>query len=150
MIATNSILIPVTDSQSSRAVIDSIAGLFLCPDNVTVTLLYIHRTPSGGEALMGRQFISSRPEGVTRAMDGAKETLVKSGLKEENIQTESIEGAFPTVADGIIAFFTAHPHTLVVIGRKKMSKAEEFVLGDVSVKLVRVLEETAVMVVKIS
>ena len=37
---------------------------------------------------------------------------------------------------------------MVVIGRKKMSKAEEFVLGDPSVKLVRALENTAIVVIK--
>ncbi len=36
---------------------------------------------------------------------------------------------------------------MVVIGRKRMSKAEEFVMGDVSVKLVRALEGAAVLVV---
>lgn len=36
---------------------------------------------------------------------------------------------------------------MVVIGRKRMTKAEEFVLGDISVKLVRALG-AAVLVVK--
>jgi hypothetical protein len=35
-----------------------------------------------------------------------------------------------------------------VIGRKKMSKTEEFVVGDTSIRLVRALEGTAVLVVK--
>jgi hypothetical protein len=37
---------------------------------------------------------------------------------------------------------------MVVLGRKRMSKAEEFVLGDVGVKLVRALEGVAILVVK--
>ncbi len=37
---------------------------------------------------------------------------------------------------------------MVMIGRKRMSKAEEFVMGDVGVKLVRALEGVAVLVVK--
>ena len=36
---------------------------------------------------------------------------------------------------------------VVLIGRKRMSKAEEFVMGDISVKLVRALENAAVLVV---
>ena len=39
-------------------------------------------------------------------------------------------------------------YDLVIIGRKRLSKAEEFVMGDVSIKLVRALEGTAVLVVK--
>jgi hypothetical protein len=37
---------------------------------------------------------------------------------------------------------------MVVIGRKDMSKAEEFVMGDASVKLIRELQGTAVLVIK--
>jgi hypothetical protein len=39
---------------------------------------------------------------------------------------------------------------MVVIGRKKMSKAEEFVMGDISVRLIRALEGVSVLVVKSS
>lgn len=144
----NSILIPVADSASSTAVVDYIAALGLCPDSAQVTLLYVNRTPSGSEELMGYRFIAALPERGNNALQRARNILVNSGLKAENVHTEIISGPFATVGDGIIAYFNKNPHTLVVIGRKKMSKAEEFVLGDVSVKLVRALENTAVMVVK--
>jgi hypothetical protein len=36
----------------------------------------------------------------------------------------------------------------LIIGRKKMSKSEEFVLGDISIKLIRALGKTAILVVK--
>ena len=54
----------------------------------------------------------------------------------------------PTVADGIIAEFERGAYDLVVIGRKKMSKAEEFVMGDASIKLIRALDKAPVIVVK--
>jgi nucleotide-binding universal stress UspA family protein len=56
--------------------------------------------------------------------------------------------AYPTVADGIIDQCRKRNCTMVVLGRKRMSKAEEFVMGDVCVKLVRGLEKAAVLVVK--
>jgi nucleotide-binding universal stress UspA family protein len=145
---TNSILIPVADSPSARAAVDYVAGLFLSPDNVRITLLHVNRRPSGGEELMGYRYIAALPERGNHAMQRARNILVSSGLKPERIHTEIVSGSFATVGDGIIEYFNKNPHTLVVIGRKKMSKAEEFVLGDVSVKLVRALENTAVMVVK--
>jgi hypothetical protein len=37
---------------------------------------------------------------------------------------------------------------MVIIGRKRMTKAEEFVMGDVSVKLLRELEKMAILVVR--
>jgi nucleotide-binding universal stress UspA family protein len=55
---------------------------------------------------------------------------------------------YPTVADGLIDQFVKGDFNMVVIGRKKKSKAEEFVLGDTSIRLVRTLEGTAILVVK--
>ena len=52
------------------------------------------------------------------------------------------------ITDGIIDTFHKGSYNMVVVGRKRMSKAEEFVLGDPSVKLVRELSGTAIVVVK--
>ena len=37
---------------------------------------------------------------------------------------------------------------MVVIGRKRMSKAEEFVMGDPSIKLIRALQGASILVIK--
>ena len=58
-----------------------------------------------------------------------------------------VEDPYSTVTEGIIDQFNKENYSMVVIGRKRMSKAEEFVRGDVSVKLVRALKGTAVLVV---
>ena len=55
---------------------------------------------------------------------------------------------YPTITDGIIDQVGKGRYHLVVIGRKKMSTAEEFVMGDISIKLVRALRGTAVLVVE--
>ena len=49
---------------------------------------------------------------------------------------------------GIMDLFKKGAYNMVVIGRKRMSKAEEFVLGDPSVKLVRSLEGVAIVIIK--
>ena len=66
----------------------------------------------------------------------------------DNIKIELVSEGYQTVGDGIIDRLSKGDYKMVVIGRKRMSKAEEFVLGDPSVKLIRTLEKTAVMVVK--
>ncbi|MGM0418180.1 MAG: universal stress protein [Thermodesulfobacteriota bacterium] len=144
----NKILVPVNNYETSRAVLDYLIGLSLCPENSEVTLLHILRIPSGGEELMGKKYMQNEPEKIKALMVEAQDELVAAGFEENNIHTEVIEGTFSTVADGLIDYFSKNHHTMVVIGRKKLSKAEEFVLGDVSIKLVRALENTAVVVVK--
>lgn len=144
----NKILVPVNNYETSRAVLDYLIGLSLCPENSEVTLLHILRIPSGGEELMGKKYMQNEPEKIKSLMVEARDELVAAGFEESSIKTEVIEGTYPTVADGLIDYFSKNHHTMVVIGRKKLSKAEEFVLGDVSIKLVRALENTAVVVVK--
>ncbi|MEZ4566303.1 MAG: hypothetical protein R2860_04850 [Desulfobacterales bacterium] len=48
----------------------------------------------------------------------------------------------------MIDFFQKGDYDIVITGRKKMSKSEEFIMGDISVKLVRSLNKASVLVVK--
>ncbi|MDY0132880.1 MAG: universal stress protein [Desulforegulaceae bacterium] len=144
----NKILVPVNNYETSKAVLDYLIGLNLCPDKSEITLLHILRIPSGGEELMGKKYMENEPEKIKAMMIESKEDLINAGFFESAINNEVVLGKFSTVADGIIDYFKNNHYTMVVIGRKKLSKAEEFVLGDVSIKLVRALENTAVVVVK--
>ena len=74
--------------------------------------------------------------------------MIDQGFSPERITTELITHNYPTVTSGIIDVFHKGSYNMVVVGRKRMSKAEEFVLGDPSVKLVRELSGTAIVVVK--
>ena len=67
---------------------------------------------------------------------------------EHNIEMELVAEPYETISDGIMDCFKRGKYNMVVIGRKKMSKAEEFVLGDPGVKLVRSLDDTAIVVIK--
>jgi hypothetical protein len=143
----NSMLIALNDSLSSRAAVDFIAGLAICPEEVEITLLHVFRKPSAGEELMGEKFMKEQPARYLNAMEKAKDQLVEKGCNPKTVKINLITDPYPTVADGIIDQFNKGDYTMVVIGRKRMSKAEEFVKGDVSVKLVRALQGAAVLVV---
>lgn len=53
---------------------------------------------------------------------------IKEGLLPENVTVKIVTEPYPTVAGGIIDQFRKSNYNMVVIGRKRMSKAEEFVL----------------------
>lgn len=143
-----SMLVALNDSISSQAVIDFLADLPLCREEMRVTLVHVYRKPAAVEDLMGQRFTSEQPSRFKKVLEEARDKLVASGFQPERIKTDLVDDPFPTVTDGIIDQFKKQKYDLVVIGRKNMSKAEEFVLGDISVKLVRALGETAVLVVK--
>ena len=142
------ILMAFNDSHSSRSALDCLINMSTCPEHSKITLLHILRKPTGSEEMMGKKFMQAAKIRIEGAMKKAYRQLLKAGFCEENIMSKIIETAYPTVADGIIDQFVKGNYNMVVIGRKKMSKAEEFVLGDTSIRLVRALEGTAVLVVK--
>ncbi len=143
-----SILIAYSDSSSSRSAVDGLIRIASCPEQSDITLLHIYRKPTGSEDLMGKKFMLGAPTRIKKALEEAREKLIGAGFLPDLVRISFVETSYPTVADGIIEQFKKGNFNLVVIGRKRMSKAEEFVLGDPSIKLVRALESTAVMVVK--
>jgi nucleotide-binding universal stress UspA family protein len=142
------ILMAFNDSSSSSAALDYMKGLCCNPEECTVTLLHIFRKPTGSEEMMGKKYMRGAPERTRQAMEKARRKLLEAGFRPENITVELIEKSYATEAEGIIDHFHRHTYNLVVIGRKRMSKAEEFLVGDTSIRLVRALEGTAVLVVK--
>ncbi len=144
----NSILVALNDSMSSRAVVDFLNNLALCPDDVSITLFHVFRKPTAGDELMGKKFMEEQPKRFLQVLESAKDRLVESGFPPDKISVKMDTDQCETVADGIIEQFKKERFNMVVIGRKRMSKVEEFVLGDPSIKLVRALEGAAVVVVK--
>ena len=142
------ILVAVNDSLSSRAAVDFLASMPMGSEDYRIVLVHILRKPSASEELMGKKFTEEQPKRFLAVLDRAKEKLIEHGFKAEKIEIEIVSEGYPTVADGIIDQCGKRNCTMVVLGRKRMSKAEEFVMGDVCVKLVRALEKAAVLVVK--
>jgi len=128
--------------------IDFVAGLPLCREEFSVTLHHVYRKPAAVEELMGHKYTSEQPVKFQSVLDQARDKLVDKGFLAEKITINLDLDPHATVADGIIDQFNKGDFDMVVIGRKSMSKAEEFVLGDISVKLIRALEGATVLVVK--
>jgi hypothetical protein len=140
-------LIAISDSFSSRAAVDFVSDLAICPEEVDITLLHVFRKPSAGEELMGEKFMKEQPARYLNVMEKAKDKLVEKGCNPNTVTIKMVEDPYPTVAEGIIDQYNNGDYSMVVIGRKQMSKAEEFVKGDISINLVRALKGAAVLVV---
>ncbi len=145
---SNSILICISDSVSSRAALEFFCNMAMCPDKCCITLLHLFRKASGSEELMGRKFIEQQPARFQAMLENAKDHLIENGYDPSLIKTVLISDPYPTIAEGILDVCGKTHYDMIVLGRKRMSKAEEFVMGDVSIKMVRALEETAILVVK--
>ncbi len=143
-----SILMAFNDSSSCRSALECLTRIANCPEDSFITLLHVFRKPTGSEEMMGKKYMQNAPTRIKQAMEQARNDLIQAGFPPEQVKVIFVDTPYPTVADGIIDQFNKGEYNLVVIGRKKMSKAEEFVLGDPSIRLVRALDGTAVLVVK--
>ena len=143
-----SILVAINDSVSSRAVLNSMEAIFLHDEEAKITLCHIFRQPSASSELMGKKFTAKEAKRRGGILLEARERLIKSGFHSSRVETLLASEPYPTIADGIIDQQKKGHFDIIVIGRKKMSKAEEFVMGDASVKLVRAIEDASVLVVK--
>lgn len=144
----NSILVALKDSLNSKNVVDYVAGLPFQTGAMNITLLHVFKKPSSSEALMGNEFTLESLFHARLELESARDRLIHAGIPPELIRIRIAEEPYPTITDGIIAQFRQGPYDMIVIGRRKKSKSEEFVMGDVSVKLVRELEGSAILVVK--
>jgi nucleotide-binding universal stress UspA family protein len=144
----NNILIALNDSVSARAALNFFARLMMCPEDCHITLLHVFRKPTATEELMGKKFADSQPVRFKAMLEKAKDKLIESGYNPQNIEIVMVTDPYPTIAEALIDHCKKQDYDMVIIGRKKMTKAEEFVLGDVSVKLLRALEQMGVLVVK--
>lgn len=147
-VVTYSILVAVNDSLSSRNALDYLSRHAICREGAQITLLHVFRKPSASEELMGEKYMREQQAYFTKVLESAKERLVAGGLKPQSVLLQMVTVPYPTATEGILEQFKQGGYDLVVIGRRRKSKAEEFVLGDVGVKLVRALDTGAVLVVK--
>ncbi len=144
----NNVLMALSDSVSSKKALEYILRHGIVPKDSHLTLLHVFRKPTAGDALMGEKFMQQQPERFQKLLADVKKTLVENGYDSRRIHINLATTPYSTITDGIIDQFGKEPYTMVVLGRKRMSKAEEFVLGDVGVKLVRALEGVAILVIK--
>jgi len=145
---SNTILVAFNDSISSKGVINFLVNSSFSHNNTSLILCHLFRKPSASEELMGKTFGTEMESRIRNVMESSKKKLVENGFNPDNIEIDIILEPYSTLADGVIDQCEKREVDLVIIGRKKMSKAEEFVMGDLSIKLVRNLDRAAVLVVK--
>lgn len=144
----STMLVPLNDTSTSRRVIDFLLNMSLCGDT-KLTLIHIFRKPSSGEELMGKKYMAEMPARLEKILTDAKDRFVsEKGFDPENISVELVDKGHASVTEGIIDYFKNGDFDMVVIGRKHMSKSEEFVLGDISARLIRNLPKASILVVK--
>jgi len=146
------ILISVDASDNALRAVDYAATMLGSTPGVRVTLLYIERAPGRDlfeteEAWLGQcQLEHSR---VFDFLKTAHARLVAAGLPDTAITERTLLcSAEPSIAQTILDVQQEGGYGTLVVGRRGLTKGEEFLFGSVSTKLVHNAKNCAVWVVQ--
>ena len=145
------IMIAVDGSGNSKRAVLFVGDFFGCYPDFKVTLLHIILEPAFGyfksreeqDEWKAKQLADSE-----RMMADYKNILVDSGFAPEKVVTKIDSCQGPAVADCILKEQDTMKCCTVVIGRRGISKKEEFIFGSTSNKILHEGKNCAVLVIE--
>lgn len=148
----NFVLVAVDHSENSLRAVDYVGRMLASHPEVVVTLLTIVKEPSADimPDVEEREIYAKKKR--TESLDlleKAGQRLVFFGIPEERIHLKAQVCSKPVaVVDLILQEHREGGHGTIVVGRRGMSKKEEFLFGSVSSKIVREASDCTVWVVE--
>ena len=145
------IMIAADSSDNSRRAVLFVGDFFGCYEGFQVTLLHIILEP---EATFFRdnderqKWVTDQREESTKIMEEYKYILVDAGFPEDKINVRIETMRAPSVADCIIKEQDEMKCCTIVIGRRGISKKEEFIFGSTSNRIIHEARKCAVMVIE--
>ncbi len=133
-------LLCVDHSPNALKTAQYVVANFAWRDNMAITILGFIREPSGDVFDNEEEHEKARSDNeaiIAGVVEDARRTLLDGEFPEDSVTVKMIRLRRKSIAAGILEEQRRAPcHTVVVAG-SKMSKTEEFILGNVAVKLVR-------------
>ena len=146
------ILIAVDASDNARRAVDYAAGLLGRAPEVRVTLLYIERAPGRDRFDTEEAWLNQCRLDHDRVFDflaEARGRLLAAGLPDDAVSERTVLcSAEPSIAQTILDVQQEGGYGTLVVGRRGLTKGEEFLFGSVSTKLVHNAKNCAVWVVQ--
>ena len=145
------ILIAVDASENSRRAVQYVADLLGGIKGFKVSILHVIREPEEDEFPVEEQkdkwFITQRQE-TDRMLEEYRRILLDAHFAPEDVAIRSTLRACPSMAECILEERDMHEYKTIVVGRKGLSRKEEFLFGSISGKIVRIARNCTVWVVE--
>lgn len=143
----NSMLIAMDPSECSMQAVD-FAGELMSGFDFKATLFHAIRGPEvltsrAGNMSLPKEDIHTQKDDMRAVFDQAKRRLINFGFKSENIISKIITGVSSRTR-AIVQEAQQNGHTTIVVGRRGLSKVQEFFMGSVSRKVILLATEQAV------
>ena len=145
------ILIAVDSSDNARRAVLFVGDFFGCYEGFQVTLLHIILEP---EATFFRnneerkKWLAGQRQEAQKVMKVYKNILTDAGFPEDKINVRIDSMRASSVADCIIKEQEEMKCCTIVIGRRGISKKEEFIFGSTSNKIIHEARKCAVLIIE--
>lgn len=145
------IMIAVDTSDNARRAVLFVGDFFGCYKEFQVTLLHIILEPEATFFKNNderRKWLDEKRAEAGKIMGEYKHILVDAGFPEDkvNVRIDTMRGA--SVADCIIKEQEEMKCCTIVIGRRGITKKEEFIFGSTSNKIIHEAKKCAVLVIE--
>ncbi len=144
------ILVAVDETETSMRAVRYVGEIAGCTQGLEVNLLHIYPEPPPNYQQQGRtldEYKAERAKIATQTFEKATNILTGYGIQLDNIKRTSKMTAGETISDAILHVRNDGGYGTVVVGKRGVSKAEEFLFGSISNTIVRSSSEFAVWVV---
>jgi len=146
------ILIAVDASDNARRAVQYAATVLGTASGVRITLLYVERAPNRDRFDTEDAWLNQCRLEHDRVFDflkDARAALIAAGLPDKDVMEKTVLcSAEPSIAQTILDVQQEGGDVTLVVGRRGLTKGEEFLFGSVSSKLVHNARNCAVWVVQ--
>ena len=145
------IMIAVDSSDNARRAVLFVGDFFGCYEGFQVTLLHIILEPEATyfrDNKERQEWLASNLEDAKKVMEEYRNILIDAGFLEDKINVRIDTMRAPSVADCIIKEQEQMKCCTIVIGRRGISKKEEFIFGSTSNRIIHEAKKCAVLVIE--
>ena len=145
------ILIAVDTSDNARRAVSFVGDFLGCYEGMRVTLLLVVLEP---EATFFRDngarktWLAEKQEEARQVMAQYRDILLEAGFAEDKIGVRIDTMQAPSVAACILRVQEELKCSVIVIGRRGISKKEEFIFGSTSNRIIHEAQKCAVLVIE--
>lgn len=146
----NKVLVGVDEGPHSIEAVRYLAAVLGGSDTCRVRVVAVHRPPERDafpDEAAWRDAAAEHKRQLMERLEEARRMLTDARLAEANVSTQLLEAGGRTVGESIMELQRQEGYGTVVVGRRGLSKAEEFLFGSVSSHVVHSARQCSVWVV---
>ena len=145
------IMVAVDGSDNAKRAVLFVGDFFGCYEGFQVTLLHIILEPEATyfkDNDERQKWLAGKLKEARKVMEGYRHILIDAGFPDDkvNVRIDTMRAA--SVADCILKEQEEMKCCTIVIGRRGISKKEEFIFGSTSNKIIHEAKKCAVLVIE--